>query len=92
MVSEPDSCLYISGRKSEKEFQPCRRGEETDKHPIRQRIGRCRERGRQVPNPEVERDMHDIRARLVDVEIKQRRRADIGDVCESESEVEAGHE
>jgi hypothetical protein len=49
-------------------------------------------RGRQVQNPEVERDLHDIRARLVDVEIKQRRTADIGDVSESESEDDAGHE
>jgi hypothetical protein len=39
----------------------------------------------------VERDLHDIRARLVDVEIKQRHRADIGDVSESESKDEARH-
>jgi hypothetical protein len=40
----------------------------------------------------VGRDLHDIRARLVDVEIKQRRIADIGDVSESESEDDVGHE
>jgi hypothetical protein len=50
-----------------------------------------RERGRQVQNPKVEKDLHDIRARLMDVEIKQRHRVDIGDVSESESEDEAGH-
>jgi hypothetical protein len=49
-------------------------------------------RGRQVQNPEVERDLHEIRARLVDVEIKQRCTADIGDVSESEREDDAGHE
>jgi hypothetical protein len=49
-------------------------------------------RGRQVQNPEVERDLHDIRARLVDVEIKQRHTADIGDVSESKSEDDTGHE
>ena len=40
----------------------------------------------------MERDLHDICTRLMDVEIKQRRRADIGDVSESESEDEVGHE
>jgi hypothetical protein len=45
-----------------------------------------------VPNPEVERDLHDIRTRFMDVEIKQRCIADIGDVSESEREDEAGHE
>jgi hypothetical protein len=30
-----------------------------------------RGRGRQVQNPEVERDLYDICARLVDMEIKQ---------------------
>jgi hypothetical protein len=50
------------------------------------------ERGRQVPNPAMEREMHNIHARLVDVEIKQRRTVDVGDVSESESEDEAGHE
>jgi hypothetical protein len=45
-----------------------------------------------VQNPEVERDLHDIRARLVDVEIKQRHTADIGDVSESKSEDDTGHE
>jgi hypothetical protein len=49
-------------------------------------------RGRQVQNLEVERDMHDIRARLVDVEIKKRRTADIGDVSEFEREDDTGHE
>jgi hypothetical protein len=45
-----------------------------------------------VQNLEVERDLHDICARLVDMEIKQRRTTDVGDISESESEDDAGHE
>jgi hypothetical protein len=51
-----------------------------------------RGRGREVQNPEVERDLHNIRARLVDMEIRQRRTADVGYISESESEVEAERE
>jgi hypothetical protein len=54
--------------------------------------GNAKERGRQVPNPAMEREMRDIHARLVDMEIKQRRTTGVGDVSESESEDEAGHE
>jgi hypothetical protein len=50
-----------------------------------------RGRGRQVQNPEVERDLHNIRARLVDVEIRQKHTADVGDISESENEDDAGH-
>jgi hypothetical protein len=49
------------------------------------------ERGRQVLNPAVERDIHDLRTKVMDMEIKQRCTVDIGDVSESESEDEAGH-
>jgi hypothetical protein len=49
-------------------------------------------RSRQVSNPTMEREMHDLRTRLVDVDIKQRHTADVGDVSESESEDEARHE
>jgi hypothetical protein len=45
-----------------------------------------------VPNPAMERDMHDLRARVVDMEIKQRCTTGVGDVSDSESENEAGHE
>jgi hypothetical protein len=48
-------------------------------------------RGRQEKNPEVKRDLHDIRTRL-DVEIKKRCTTGIGDVSESESEDDVGHE
>jgi hypothetical protein len=36
--------------------------------------------------------MHDLRARLEDMETTQRCTADVGDVSDSESENEAGHE
>jgi hypothetical protein len=45
-----------------------------------------------VPNPSMERDIHDLRARVVDMEIKQRGAASVGDLSDSESENEAGHE
>jgi hypothetical protein len=50
------------------------------------------ERGRQVPNPTMEREMHNLHARFMDMEIKQRCTASVGDVSEFESEDEAGHE
>jgi hypothetical protein len=40
----------------------------------------------------MERDMRDIRARLVDMETTQRHATGVGDVSESESEDEVGHE
>jgi hypothetical protein len=51
-----------------------------------------RERGRQVPNPAMERDIHELHIRVMDMEIKQRHIAGVGYVSESESEDEAGHE
>jgi hypothetical protein len=50
-----------------------------------------RGRGREVQNPEVERDMHNIRTRLMDIEIRQRCTADVGDISESKNEDDAGH-
>jgi hypothetical protein len=69
---------------------PRRRDRQTPDPPEDREVSR--ERGRQVSNPVVERDIHDLRAKVVDMEIKQRRTAGIGDVSESESEDEAGHE
>jgi hypothetical protein len=51
-----------------------------------------RERGRQVQNPDMERGMRNLRARMEDMEIRQRRKADAGDISESEDEGDAGHE
>jgi hypothetical protein len=45
-----------------------------------------------VSNPVVERDIHDLHAKFVDMEIKQRHTTSIGDVSESKREDEAGHE
>jgi hypothetical protein len=50
-----------------------------------------RGRGREVQNPEVERDLHNLRARVVDLEIRKRHTADVGDISESENEDDAGH-
>jgi hypothetical protein len=51
-----------------------------------------RRRGRQMPDPTMEREMHDLCARLEDMETSHRCTTDVGDVSESESEDEAGHE
>jgi hypothetical protein len=50
-----------------------------------------RRRGRPAGNPEMERQMRDLRARLEEMEIAQRRGAGAGDLSDSEVEEEAGH-
>jgi hypothetical protein len=51
-----------------------------------------RRRGRQMPDPAIEREMCDLCTRLEDMETAQRCTAGTGDVSESESENEAGHD
>jgi alkylation response protein AidB-like acyl-CoA dehydrogenase len=51
--------------------------------------GNQRGRGRQVQNPEMERQIRDLRVRLEDMEAVQRRTASAGDLSDSEGEVEA---
>jgi hypothetical protein len=51
-----------------------------------------RRRGRHMTDPIMEREMHDLRARLEDMEIAQRRIVGAGDLSDSESEVEAERE
>jgi hypothetical protein len=51
-----------------------------------------RRRGRQVIDPVMERQMHDLRARLKDMETTQRCTVSVGDLSDSESEVEAERE
>jgi hypothetical protein len=51
-----------------------------------------RRRGSPVGNPEMERQMRDLRARLEEMETTQRRRVGAGDLSDSEVEEEAGHE
>ena len=45
-----------------------------------------------MPDPTVEREMHELRARLDAMEIAQRCIVDVGDISEAESENEAGNE
>jgi hypothetical protein len=49
-------------------------------------------RGRPVGNPEMERQMHDLRERLEDMETVQKCTASAGDLSDSESEIEAERE
>jgi hypothetical protein len=51
-----------------------------------------RRRGRPAGNPEMERQMRDLRARLEEMETAQRRTASAGDHSDSESEIEAERE
>jgi hypothetical protein len=69
---------------------PRRRDRQTPDPPEEREMPRGR--GRQVPNPAMEREMRDIHARLEDMETARRRTTGVGDVSESESEYEAGHE
>jgi hypothetical protein len=48
-----------------------------------------RRRGRPAGNPELERQMRDLRARLEEMETAQRRIASAGDLSDSKGEVEA---
>jgi Icc-related predicted phosphoesterase len=51
-----------------------------------------RRRGRQMPDPTMEREMRDLRARLEDMETTQRCMVGAGDLSDFESEIEAEHE
>jgi hypothetical protein len=51
-----------------------------------------RRRGRQMTDPAMEREMCDLRARLEDMETTQRCIVSVGDLSDSESEIEAEHE
>jgi hypothetical protein len=50
-----------------------------------------RRRDRPMPDPAVEREMRELRARLDAMETTQRRTVDTGDISEADSENEAGH-
>jgi hypothetical protein len=51
-----------------------------------------RRRGRKMKNPVMEREMHDLQARLKDMETTQRCTVSVGDLSDSESEIEAERE
>jgi hypothetical protein len=91
LVSEPRkiSLLSVAGKRNF--TMPPRRRDRQTPDPLEERE-MPRRRGRQVPDPAIEREMRDLRARLEDMETKQRHTAGVGDVSESESEDEAGHE
>jgi hypothetical protein len=65
--------------------------EEKDSHLIPE-DREVRRRGRPAGNPEMERQMRDLRARLEEMETTQRRGVGAGDLSDSEVEEEAGHE
>ena len=52
----------------------------------------ARRRGRPAGNPEMERQMRDLRARLEDMEAAQRCTVGARDLSDSKVEEEAGHE
>jgi hypothetical protein len=52
----------------------------------------ARRRGRPAGNPEMERQMRDLRARLEEMETAQRRGVGAGEFSDSEVEEEAGHD
>jgi hypothetical protein len=47
-----------------------------------------RRRGRQINDPTIERQMRDLRARLEDMETMQRCTSSVGDLSDSDSEIE----
>jgi hypothetical protein len=51
-----------------------------------------RRRDRPMPDPAIEREMCELRARLDAMETTQRCTVNVGDISEAESENEAGHE
>jgi hypothetical protein len=51
-----------------------------------------RRRDRPMPDPAVEREMRELRARLDSMETSQRCIVDTGDISKDESENEVGHE
>ena len=53
---------------------------------------RRRDRPMPMPDPTVEREMRELRARLDAMETAQRCTVDVGDISEADSENEAGNE
>jgi hypothetical protein len=51
-----------------------------------------RRRGRKMPEPAMATKMHDLRARIENMETTQRRTVGVGDLSDSESENEVEHE
>jgi hypothetical protein len=75
---------------AERKITPCRR-EEKGSHLI-VKTGMPEEGVGQQGNPEMERQIRDLRARLEEMETTQRRGAGAGEFSDSEVEEEAGHD
>ena len=84
-----DSFLSIVERREEFVMPPRRRDRQSPD--LEEEREAPRGRGREVQNLEVERDLHNLRARIVDMEIRQRRTTDVGDISESKNEDDVGH-
>jgi hypothetical protein len=85
--------LYTSDRESEKGMSAMSsRRRDIQKPDLPEEREMPRGRGRQMPNPAIEREMCDICARLEDMETTQRCIAGVGDISDFESENEARHE
>jgi hypothetical protein len=85
--SEKISLFSVEEKKEEFTMPPWRR----DRHsPDPKGEGESsRERARPGKNLEVERQLQELHSMIVDIGIKQRRKADVGDTSESEDEGEA---
>jgi hypothetical protein len=86
--SENISLLSVAERERKFTMLPRRRNVQSPDPEERE----VRRRGRQVMNPEMERQMRDLRVRLEDMETAQRRTASAGDLSDSEIEIEAERE
>jgi hypothetical protein len=84
------SLLFVEEKKEEFTMMPRRRGRGSPDPEEERELSR--ERGRPVQNPDVERGMRNLRARMEDMEIRQRRNDDARDIIESKDEDDAGRE
>jgi hypothetical protein len=91
VVSEQkkESLLSIAEKKENFTMPPRRRDRQSPDSGEEREMPRGR--GRQVQNPDMEREVHNLRARMEDMETSQRRKADAGDISESENEDDVGH-
>ena len=79
LVSEREYLFSFCSRE-EGEFSMLSRRERQSPDPEDREV---RRRGRQVANPEMERQMRDLQARLEDMETMQRRTTSVGDLSDS---------
>jgi hypothetical protein len=90
VVSEQGSWSSLCSGSREKQISPCRR-EGRGSHLI-VKTGTPEEGVGQAGNPEMERQIRDLRARLEEMETTQRRGAGAVEFSDSEVEEEAGHD